>query len=91
MKPAGQLLQQVNVTATREDQMMKASTGISQLAINPAQLTAIPSLGERDVFRSLQLLPGVSGSNESSSGLYVRGGTPDQKPGPLRRFYRLPG
>lgn len=78
MKPAGQLLQQVNVTATREDQMMKASTGISQLAINPAQLTAIPSLGERDVFRSLQLLPGVSGSNESSSGLYVRGGTPDQ-------------
>ena len=30
------------------------------------------------LFRSLQLLPGVSGSNESSSGLYVRGGTPDQ-------------
>ncbi len=78
MQPAGQLLQQVNVTATQEDQMMKASTGISQLAVNPAQLTAIPSLGERDVFRSLQLLPGVSGSNESSSGLYVRGGTPDQ-------------
>jgi outer membrane receptor for ferrienterochelin and colicin len=78
MNPASQLLQQVNVTASREDQMMKASTGISQLAVNPAQLTAIPSLGERDVFRSLQLLPGVSGSNESSSGLYVRGGTPDQ-------------
>ncbi len=78
MQPAGQLLQQINVTATQEDQMMKASTGISQLAISPAQLTAVPSLGERDVFRSLQLLPGVSGSNESSSGLYVRGGTPDQ-------------
>lgn len=78
MTPASQLLQQVNVTANREDQMMKASTGISQLAVNPAQLTTIPSLGQRDVFRSLQLLPGVSGSNESSSGLYVRGGTPDQ-------------
>ena len=35
-------------------------------------------MGEVDIFRSLQLLPGVSGSNESSSGLYVRGGTPDQ-------------
>lgn len=78
MSPINQVLQLVEVTADQEDQMMKASTGISQLAINPAQLTAIPSLGERDVFRSLQLLPGVSGSNESSSGLYVRGGTPDQ-------------
>ena len=38
----------------------------------------LPSLGERDLFRAFQLLPGVSGSNEASSGLYVRGGTPDQ-------------
>ena len=35
MRPASHLLQQVNVTANREDQMMKASTGISQLSINP--------------------------------------------------------
>jgi hypothetical protein len=28
--------------------------------------------------RSFQLLPGISATNESSSGLYVRGGTPDQ-------------
>ena len=35
-------------------------------------------MGEVDIFRSLQLLPGVSGTNESSAGLFVRGGTPDQ-------------
>lgn len=76
--PSGELLEEVIVSATQKEQMMKASKGISQIAIAPAQLTAIPSLGEKDIFRSLQLLPGVSGSNESSSGLYVRGGTPDQ-------------
>ncbi len=35
-------------------------------------------LGERDVFRVLQLLPGVKSGGEASSGLYVRGGGPDQ-------------
>jgi hypothetical protein len=35
-------------------------------------------VGEVDLFRSLQLLPGVSGTNDATSGLYVRGGTPDQ-------------
>ncbi|MEO1263291.1 MAG: TonB-dependent receptor [Bacteroidota bacterium] len=78
LSPAGQFLEEILVTSTKQEQMMKASKGISRIAISPAQLTAIPSLGEKDIFRSLQLLPGVSGSNESSSGLYVRGGTPDQ-------------
>ncbi len=35
-------------------------------------------LGERDVFKVLQLLPGVKSGGEASSGLYVRGGGPDQ-------------
>ena len=78
LSPTGQFLEEIIVTSTKQEQMMKASKGISQIAVAPAQLTAIPSLGEKDIFRSLQLLPGVSGSNESSSGLYVRGGTPDQ-------------
>ena len=46
--------------------------------MSPAALSQLPSYGEKDIFRSLQLLPGISGSNESSSGLFVRGGTPDQ-------------
>lgn len=35
-------------------------------------------LGEKDVLKALQLLPGVSGGGEGQSGIYVRGGGPDQ-------------
>jgi len=42
-------------------------------------LTAMPTLtGEVDLFKSLEFLPGVNKSSEISSGLYVRGGSPDQ-------------
>ena len=58
--------------------VMNASEGVSSIQLSPSQLALLPNIGEVDIFRSLQLLPGVSGSNESSSGLYVRGGTPDQ-------------
>lgn len=71
-------LSEVVVTAPGSGQMMRASENISQVSISPAQMAGLPSLGEKDIFRSLQLLPGVSGSNEASAGLYVRGGTPDQ-------------
>ena len=71
-------LSEVVVTAPGSGQMMRASQNISQISISPAQMAGLPSLGEKDIFRSLQLLPGVSGSNEASAGLYVRGGTPDQ-------------
>lgn len=70
-------LEEVVITATNE-QMMNVSEEISKISVSPAQLAKLPSLGEKDIFRSLQLLPGISGTNETSSGLYVRGGTPDQ-------------
>ncbi|MEM1124675.1 MAG: carboxypeptidase-like regulatory domain-containing protein, partial [Bacteroidota bacterium] len=78
MEPIGTQLDEVIVVAQKEEQLLKASSGVSKISVAPAQLAALPSLGEKDIFRSLQLLPGVSGSNESSSGLYVRGGTLDQ-------------
>lgn len=72
------VLDEVLVSSVHEDQMIKASSGISRIGITPDALSVLPSYGEKDIFRSLQLLPGISGSNESSSGLFVRGGTPDQ-------------
>ncbi len=45
----------------------------------PMQLVQqIPSAVENDLFRALQLLPGVKASSDFSSKLYVRGGSPDQ-------------
>ncbi len=74
---SGVVLEEV-VVSGKSFKVMNASEGISKVQISPAQLALLPNVGEVDIFRSLQLLPGVSGSNESSSGLYVRGGTPDQ-------------
>ncbi len=70
-------LDEVVITSTQE-RMINISDEISKITVSPEQLAKLPSLGEKDIFRSLQLLPGISGTNETSSGLYVRGGTPDQ-------------
>ncbi|MEM6647026.1 MAG: TonB-dependent receptor [Bacteroidota bacterium] len=70
-------LGEVFVTAEQYE-MMQTAQSISQITVSPRELAALPSFGEVDIFRSLQLLPGISGSNEGSSGLFVRGGTPDQ-------------
>ncbi len=66
------------VTVTANAEMLETSKKISQIKISPRQISSLPSIGETDVFRTLQLLPGISAVNEGSSGLYVRGGTPDQ-------------
>ncbi len=58
--------------------MIDIADGVSHLTASPRDLALLPSIGETDIFRSLQLLPGISGTNESSSGLFIRGGTPDQ-------------
>jgi hypothetical protein len=42
------------------------------------QLESVPAIGEPDPIRSLQLLPGVLAASDVSSGLYIRGGGPDQ-------------
>ncbi|MCK5591358.1 MAG: TonB-dependent receptor plug domain-containing protein, partial [Candidatus Pacebacteria bacterium] len=52
---------------------------ISVINVSPKLLSLLPSLsGEIDIFRSLTLLPGVKVASEMSSGIYVRGGSPDQ-------------
>ena len=47
-------------------------------SLNPDQFNALPTLGETDVFKSIQLLPGIKATDETSSGLSIRGGTPAQ-------------
>ena len=71
------LIEDVVVVGSVNSNMMQQS-GISQFSLSPDITRSLPNLGEQDIFRSMQLLPGVSGSNESSSGLVVRGGTIDQ-------------
>jgi len=52
---------------------------MSKMDIPVEQIKKIPALlGENDVMKALQLLPGVQSGGEGQSGLYVRGGSPDQ-------------
>ena len=78
IKPSSQSLKEVKITAYKDDVVFVHKAEVSSIKMTPMKMAQLPSIGERDVMRSFQLMPGVSASNESSSGLYVRGGTPDQ-------------
>ena len=55
------------------------STQMSMEQMTMVQVKKIPALfGEVDVIRTLQLKPGVQSGGEGNSGIYVRGGGPDQ-------------
>ncbi len=71
-------LDEVSVSAIRQDANVKeAIMGVERL--DPKQLAKIPVLlGEKDIIKSMQLLPGVKSAGEGSSGFYVRGGAADQ-------------
>lgn len=71
-------LQEVVVEAGREEQIQESSR-MGTIDVPIEQIKALPALlGEVDVLKVLQLLPGVQSGSEGSSGLYVRGGGPDQ-------------
>ncbi|NDV57922.1 TonB-dependent receptor [Bacteroides sp. 519] len=71
-------LNEVVVTSKRADAAVsEPQTGVTQLEVE--QLNKLPVLmGERDVIKTLELLPGVKSAGEGSSGFFVRGGTADQ-------------
>jgi len=67
--------QTVVITAAREREEAR-NLGVTQVETRLVQ--ELPAAFEPDVFRTLQLLPGVKAASDYSSGLYVRGGSPDQ-------------
>ncbi|MBN2777108.1 MAG: TonB-dependent receptor plug domain-containing protein [Bacteroidales bacterium] len=55
------------------------NTDIGTVSIPVNQLKLMPTIGsESDVFKSLQLMPGVQAGSEGKSNLFVRGGSPDE-------------
>jgi len=71
-------LSEIEVTADRIDRDVK-STQMSSIKLSVKKIEELPALlGEVDVIKALQLLPGVQSGTEGASGLYVRGGGPDQ-------------
>ncbi|WP_266362991.1 TonB-dependent receptor [Tellurirhabdus rosea] len=78
LREEGRDLQEVTVSARREDDNVK-SIEMSVNKIEMKTIQRIPALlGEVDVVRSIQLLPGVSTVGEGATGFNVRGGAIDQ-------------
>ena len=68
-------LETVEVASNRDLIESQSNT----IRLSPALINTLPAIGgEKDVLRSLQLLPGIQSGNEGSIGLNVRGGSPDQ-------------
>lgn len=69
-------LDEVLITSYLVNGITKNKDG--SIGIRPQQRDILPGLTEPDVLQSIQLLPGIASPNETSSGLHIRGGTPDQ-------------
>ena len=76
MSEASVTKEAVTVQAQRDNETRQIN--ISRVNIPMEQLSQIRIGGEADIFRALQMLPGVLTSSQISSGLYIRGGSPDQ-------------
>jgi hypothetical protein len=67
------------VVVTGESKKVSQETQMSKFEIPIEQIKNIPALlGEKDVLKVIQLMPGVQKGSEGTSGLYVRGGGADQ-------------
>lgn len=71
-------LKEVVVSDTKSERISD-DVQMSKIDIPIEQIKNLPALlGEKDVMKVIQLLPGVQKGSEGSSGIYVRGGGPDQ-------------
>ena len=72
------LLNEVVVSTKRKNEnIAKPLMGVEKLSMK--DLNNLPVLlGEKDVLKSMQLLPGIKSAGDGNSGFYVRGGSADQ-------------
>lgn len=72
-------LDEVLISDKRQQEFVSRSSQMSKIEIPIEQIKKLPAfMGEKDVLRILQLMPGVQKGSEGQTGLYVRGGGPDQ-------------
>ena len=71
-------LQEVVITDERKDENVKSTT-MGKEELSTDRIKSIPAfMGEVDIIKAIQLMPGVQAAGEGNSGIYVRGGGPDQ-------------
>lgn len=78
LEPSNDLMNEIVITAERADKNV-SNTQMSVIDIPIRTISELPAiLGEPDVLKVVQLLPGVQAGQEGTTGFYVRGGNSDQ-------------
>jgi len=78
LAPVSNTLKEVVVKTEKADNNI-SGTQMSVFSLTPAQVETLPVLfGEKDIFKTIQLTPGVKAAGEGNAGFYVRGGGTDQ-------------
>ena len=68
---------EISITGMNRE-FMDESDFPGQISFSPRHISTLPNLGEVDIFRSLQFLPGIQLGLGETSNLYIRGGLPGQ-------------
>lgn len=78
LSPSNELKEVViNVNRPNNDNIISPQMGLEKL--NMSQINQVPVLlGERDILKTITLLPGIKSAGEGNTGFYVRGGASDQ-------------
>ncbi len=78
LTPKSKVLNTVEVTGEKLDEnVSSAEMGVDKIKVK--DVDAVPVLfGEKDIMKTMQLLPGVKSAGEGNAGFYVRGGGADQ-------------
>ena len=78
LKPTVTEIKQVEVVKEKRKSNTE-STDMGRIDVDVQKLNTLPALlGEVDILKVIQFLPGVKSNGEGNSGFYVRGGGPDQ-------------
>ena len=67
---------EVTIEGEREEQEARESASIH--VVRPHDMQQVPSAAQSDLFRTMELLPGVSSTSDVNAKFYVRGGAGDQ-------------
>ncbi len=75
--PGGSVLQTVTISGRSNDNIIRSLPGVQSLSVQ--EIKDVPVIfGEKDVLKTIQLLPGVKSGGDGQAGFYVRGGNADQ-------------
>ena len=76
LKPS--IIEMERIVVSAERTRFEEEVEISRVNFTRREIKAIPSLLEKDLIKTLQLMPGVISMHDLSNKLYIRGGSPDE-------------